>query len=104
MLIAREAGSSCVTTARSILVIDDEPQIRRVVLLRVLATNAGRTMTHGQLFSRVWAKAHGDAQQNLRVHVSSLPKARAGPDSTIHDHHRTWRGLSLRAGLVSELV
>ena len=41
-------------------------------LLRVLATNAGRTMTHGQLFSRVWAKAHGDAQQNLRVHVSSL--------------------------------
>jgi two-component system KDP operon response regulator KdpE len=41
-------------------------------LLRVLATNAGRTMTHRQLFARVWARAHGDAQQNLRVHVASL--------------------------------
>ena len=41
-------------------------------LLRVLATNAGRTMTHRQLFTQVWARAHGDAQQNLRVHVASL--------------------------------
>jgi two-component system KDP operon response regulator KdpE len=41
-------------------------------LLRVLATNAGRTMTHRQLFTRVWSRAHGDAQQNLRVHVASL--------------------------------
>jgi two-component system KDP operon response regulator KdpE len=41
-------------------------------LLRVLATNAGRTMTHRQLFAQVWARQHGDAQQNLRVHVASL--------------------------------
>jgi two-component system KDP operon response regulator KdpE len=41
-------------------------------LLRVLATNAGRTMTHAQLFARVWARSHGDAQQYLRVHVASL--------------------------------
>ena len=41
-------------------------------LLRVLATNAGRTMTHRQLFSEVWARAHGDAQQYLRVHIASL--------------------------------
>jgi two-component system KDP operon response regulator KdpE len=41
-------------------------------LLRVLATNAGRTMTHGQLFARVWARQHGDAQQYLRVHVANL--------------------------------
>jgi two-component system, OmpR family, KDP operon response regulator KdpE len=41
-------------------------------LLRVLATNAGRTMTHAQLFARVWERQHGDAQQNLRVHVASL--------------------------------
>jgi two-component system, OmpR family, KDP operon response regulator KdpE len=41
-------------------------------LLRVLATNAGRTMTHRQLFSRVWSRSHGDAQQLLRVHVASL--------------------------------
>ena len=41
-------------------------------LLRVLSTNAGRTLTHRQLFSKVWSRSHGDAQQNLRVHVSSL--------------------------------
>jgi two-component system, OmpR family, KDP operon response regulator KdpE len=41
-------------------------------LLRVLATNAGRTMTHGQLFAQVWSRAHGDAQQYLRVHVANL--------------------------------
>ena len=41
-------------------------------LLRVLAVNAGRTMTHRQLFAEVWARSHGDAQQYLRVHVASL--------------------------------
>jgi len=41
-------------------------------LLRVLATNAGRTLTHGQLFTRVWAQSHGDAQHYLRVHVANL--------------------------------
>ena len=41
-------------------------------LLRVLATSAGRTLTHTQLYARVWDRPHGDAQQNLRVHVASL--------------------------------
>ena len=41
-------------------------------LLRELATNAGRTMTHAQLYARVWGRPHGDAQQNLRVHVASV--------------------------------
>jgi two-component system, OmpR family, KDP operon response regulator KdpE len=41
-------------------------------LLRVLATNAGRTLTHRQLYARVWDRPHGDAQQNLRVHIASV--------------------------------
>jgi two-component system, OmpR family, KDP operon response regulator KdpE len=41
-------------------------------LVRVLASNAGRTMTHAQLYARVWDRPHGDAQQNLRVHVASV--------------------------------
>ena len=41
-------------------------------LLRVLATHPDRTMTHRQLFSLVWSRSHGDAQQYLRVHVASL--------------------------------
>ena len=42
-------------------------------LLRVLMTNAGKTMTHRQLFAAVWpGRQYGDAQQYLRVHVASL--------------------------------
>jgi two-component system KDP operon response regulator KdpE len=41
-------------------------------LLRVLAVNRGRTLTHSFLFAQVWGGAHGDAQQHLRVHVASL--------------------------------
>jgi len=42
-------------------------------LLRVLATQAGRTLTHRQLFSKVWSgRSSGDAQQYLRVHVAHL--------------------------------
>ena len=41
-------------------------------LLRTLARHRGRTVTHRQLFTEVWGVAHGDAQQNLRVHVRSL--------------------------------
>jgi two-component system, OmpR family, KDP operon response regulator KdpE len=41
-------------------------------LLRTLAGNRGRTLTHRQLFAAVWAKPYGDAQQYLRVHIRSL--------------------------------
>ena len=41
-------------------------------LLHALVAKAGRTMTHRQLFDAVWARAHGDAQQYLRVHVANL--------------------------------
>jgi two-component system KDP operon response regulator KdpE len=41
-------------------------------LLRALVTNAGRTMTHRQLFDQVWSRSHGDAQHYLRVHVANL--------------------------------
>jgi two-component system KDP operon response regulator KdpE len=41
-------------------------------LLRVLAINAGKTMTHRQLFDAVWARGEGDAQHYLRVHVANL--------------------------------
>ena len=42
-------------------------------LVRVLMTNAGKTMTHRQLFNEVWAgRAYGDAQQYLRVHIANV--------------------------------
>ncbi|HVT58386.1 MAG TPA: response regulator [Thermoanaerobaculia bacterium] len=41
-------------------------------LLRTFATQAGRTLTHRQLFNAVWGRTYGDPQQYLRVHVANL--------------------------------
>jgi len=42
-------------------------------VLRALATQAGRTLTHQQLFHQVWSgRTYGDAQQYLRVQVAHL--------------------------------
>ena len=41
-------------------------------LLRVLAQNAGRILTHGQLLREVWGKAHEHDTQYLRVFISQL--------------------------------
>lgn len=42
-------------------------------LMRVLMANAGKTMTHRQLFEAVWTgRKFGDAQQYLRVHVANV--------------------------------
>ncbi len=42
-------------------------------LLRTLSGHEGRTLTHTQLFTAVWAgRRYGDAQQYLRTHVANL--------------------------------
>ncbi|HEY4733193.1 MAG TPA: response regulator transcription factor [Gemmatimonadaceae bacterium] len=42
-------------------------------LMRVLMSNAGKTLTHRQLFSAVWTgRQFGDAQQYLRVHIANV--------------------------------
>jgi two-component system KDP operon response regulator KdpE len=41
-------------------------------LVRTFITQAGRTLTHQQLFNAVWGRAFGDPQQYLRVHVANL--------------------------------
>jgi two-component system KDP operon response regulator KdpE len=41
-------------------------------LLRTMVTQAGRTLTHRQLFQAVWGQVSGDPQQYLRVHVANL--------------------------------
>ena len=42
-------------------------------LLVVLATSAGRVLTHTQLFAAVWkGRTFGDAQAHLRVHIGHL--------------------------------
>ena len=42
-------------------------------LVRVLMVNAGKTLTHRQLFTAVWVgRQFGDAQQYLRVHIANV--------------------------------
>jgi two-component system, OmpR family, KDP operon response regulator KdpE len=41
-------------------------------LLRAFTTQAGRTLTHQQIFNAVWGRSFGDPQQYLRVHVANL--------------------------------
>ncbi|MBK8247563.1 MAG: response regulator [Gemmatimonadetes bacterium] len=41
-------------------------------LLVALVTNAGKTLTHRQLFRAVWGDVHGDAHQYLRVYIAHL--------------------------------
>jgi two-component system KDP operon response regulator KdpE len=41
-------------------------------VLRVLLKNAGRTLTHQQIFRAVWPGSPGDPQQYLRVYVARL--------------------------------
>jgi two-component system, OmpR family, KDP operon response regulator KdpE len=54
-------------------------------LLIALVKNAGKTVTHQQLFRAVWGSAHGDAQQYLRVYVAHLRrKIEADPYAPRH--------------------
>lgn len=41
-------------------------------LLRTFIASAGQTLTHNQLFRKVWGGSVGDAQQYLRVYVGQL--------------------------------
>jgi two-component system KDP operon response regulator KdpE len=41
-------------------------------LLAAFAGQAGRTMTHDEIFQAVWKRAFGNPQQHLRVHITHL--------------------------------
>src|SRR5437879_6135433 len=41
-------------------------------ILQTLVRQAGRTLTHQQIFDAVWKRAFGSPQQYLRVHITNL--------------------------------
>jgi two-component system, OmpR family, KDP operon response regulator KdpE len=49
-------------------------------LLRAFLRQAGKTLTHQQLFRAVWGSSSGDPQQYLRVYVASL-RRKLEPDA-----------------------
>jgi len=67
-------------------------------LLKALATNEGRVLTHAQLFQAAWkGREHGDAQQYLRVHVAHL-RRKIEPDPMRPQHIFTVSGVGYRFG------
>jgi two-component system KDP operon response regulator KdpE len=55
---------------------------REWALLHLLARNAGRVLTHGQLLTAVWGPAHAHDVQYLRVYVGQL-RQKLGPAATL---------------------
>ncbi|MDQ2890744.1 MAG: response regulator transcription factor [Gemmatimonadota bacterium] len=70
-------GRLVIDTALRIVTRDGQP-VRLTptewALLRVLVMNAGRPVTHQQLFRAVWGNSSGDVQLYVRVYVAHLRK------------------------------
>lgn len=67
-------------------------------LLKALASQAGRVMTHQQLFRAAWkGRDHGDAQQYLRVYVAHL-RRKLEEDPVRPRHIFTIPGVGYRFG------
>jgi two-component system, OmpR family, KDP operon response regulator KdpE len=64
-------------------------------LLCVLARNAGRVVTHGQILTAVWGQAHKDDTQYLRVFVGQL-RAKIERDPAEPKIIRTEAGIGYR--------
>ena len=65
-------------------------------LLATLASNAGRVLTHGFLFTTVWkGRVFGDAQAHLRVHVAHL-RRKLEDDPVRPRHLQTELGVGYR--------
>jgi two-component system, OmpR family, KDP operon response regulator KdpE len=68
-------------------------------LLVALATHPERTVTHQQLFTKVWrGRTHGDAQAYLRVHIAHL-RRKLEPDPVRPRHILTEPGVGYRFSL-----
>ena len=67
-------------------------------LLRAFIASAGQTLTHNQLFRKVWGGSAGDAQQYLRVYVGQL-RRKLEPDPVRPKLIRTEPGVGYRFDL-----
>jgi two-component system KDP operon response regulator KdpE len=64
-------------------------------LLRVLARNRGRLMTHRTLLGEVWGHAYEDDTHTLRVHIANL-RRKVEPDPQAPRYIRTDPGVGYR--------
>ena len=64
-------------------------------VLVVLASNAGKTLTHRQIFDAAWGNAFGDAQHYLRVYITHL-RRKIEIDQCLPRHIITYPGVGYR--------
>jgi two-component system, OmpR family, KDP operon response regulator KdpE len=64
-------------------------------LLRVLARNRGRLMTHRALLGEVWGHAYEEDTHTLRVHIANL-RRKIEPDPGVPRYIRTDPGIGYR--------
>ena len=65
-------------------------------LLRQLARNRGRLMTHRELLLSVWGSGYGDDTQVLRAHIANLRRKIEPAGRAPGDPHRVGRRLPVR--------
>ncbi|MBE7212442.1 MAG: winged helix-turn-helix transcriptional regulator, partial [Gluconacetobacter diazotrophicus] len=76
------AGAVEIDVAARRVTVDGVPAAlspREFALLAMLATHAGRVLTHRQLLVALWGPAHADDTQYLRVYVGQR-RQKLGPD------------------------
>ena len=64
-------------------------------ILRILAQNIGKVLTHRQLLKQVWGQAYGEDMHLLRVNISNL-RHKIEPDPTRPTYILTEAGVGYR--------
>jgi two-component system KDP operon response regulator KdpE len=68
-------------------------------LLRYMALNANRVLTHRQLLTKVWGAEYADDTHTLRVHIANLRnKIEEHPERPVFIHTETRVGYRFRVG------
>ena len=74
-------------------------------LLRYMALNANRVLTHRQLLTKVWGPEYADDHHTLRVHIANLRnKIEKRPERPTYIHTETRIGYRFRAEMPSEIT
>lgn len=70
-----EVGDLCIDLAAHKVSVRDTPiklSPKEFALLKVLATHAGKLLTHRYLMQKVWGEAQADDNQYLRIYIAQL--------------------------------
>ena len=91
-------GPVCIDTDRHVVTVNGRPvpmALKEFELLEMLVRNAGRVMTRGQLYDRIWGIDRAWDNKTLDVHIKRL-RDKIEPDHAHPRHLITIRGLGYR--------